>query len=102
MLRVVILKENNKIKKINMVGHANYSTYGKDIVCSAASSILTTTVNAILRFNKNDITYQEKKDNFVIIINNNNEIVDNLIDNMIDLLKELENDYPNNIKIEEE
>ena len=102
MIKVQITRKDNNIKKINIKGHAGYDDYGKDIVCSSVSSITITTVNAILMFNENYISYNEKKDNFEIIINENNNIVDNLIINMINLLKELSNDYPKNIKIEEE
>lgn len=102
MLKIVVSKKNNKFNKINLLGHADYSNYGKDIVCSSASSIMITTINAIMMFDKTYITYEEKKDQFLIKINKNNEIVDNLIQNMINMYKELEDDYPNNIKIEEE
>ena len=102
MLKVVINKQNNKVKKINLLGHANYDDYGKDIVCSSASSIMITTINAIMMFDKSYITYEQKKDNFEIVINKNDKILDNLITNMINMFKELEQDYPKNIKIEEE
>lgn len=102
MLKVKLVNKDNKLKKINLLGHAEYDDYGKDIVCSSASSIMITTINAIMMFDKSYITYEQKKDNFEIIINYNNNIVDNLIVNMINLLKELEEDYPKNIKIEEE
>ncbi len=102
MLKIVVSKKNNKFNKINLLGHADYSSYGKDIVCSSASSIMITTINAIMMFDKTYITYEEKQDQFLIKINKNNEIVDNLIQNMINMYKELEDDYPNNIKIEEE
>ena len=68
----------------------------------AVKRTTTTTINAIMMFDKNYITYEEKKDNFIIVVNKNNEIVDNLILNMLNMLKELANDYPKNIKIEEE
>lgn len=102
MLKVLIKKKNNEFDKINLLGHADYSEYGKDIVCSSASSIMITTVNAIMMFDKTYITYEQKKDAFLIKINKNNEIVNNLIENMINMFKELSNDYPKNIKIEEE
>lgn len=102
MIKVQITAKDNNIKKINIKGHAGYDDYGKDIVCSSVSSITITTVNAILTFDKNYISYNEKKDNFEIVINENNEITKNLIQNMINMLTELSQDYPKNIKIEEE
>ena len=102
MLKVIVCKREDSIYKVNLFGHACYADYGKDIVCASASSILTTTVNAIMSFDKNYITYESKKDNFLIKVNKNNEIVNNLMNNMINMFRELENDYPKNIKIEEE
>jgi uncharacterized protein YsxB (DUF464 family) len=102
MIKVLISAKDNNIKQINIKGHADYDDYGKDIVCSSVSSITITTVNAILMFDKNYISYNEKKDNFEIIINENNEVTNKLIQNMINLLTELSQDYPKNIKIEEE
>lgn len=102
MIKVQITAKDNNIKKINIKGHAGYDDYGKDIVCSSVSSITITTVNAILMFDKNYISYNEKKDNFEIVINENNDITNKLIRNMINLLTELSQDYPKNIKIEEE
>lgn len=102
MIKVLISVKDNNIKQINIKGHADYDDYGKDIVCSSVSSITITTVNAILMFNKNYVSYNEKKDNFEIIINENNDITNKLIQNMINLLTELSQDYPKNIKIEEE
>ena len=102
MIKVLISAKDNNIKQINIKGHADYDDYGKDIVCSSVSSITITTINAILMFDKNYISYNEKKDNFEIVININNDITNKLIKNMINLLTELSQDYPKNIKIEEE
>ena len=102
MIKINISNKDGQIHKINMIGHADYDNYGKDIVCAGASSIVTTTVNAILTFDKKFISYEEKKDNFEIVINTHNEIVDNLITNMINMLEDLEKDYPKNIKIRKE
>lgn len=102
MIKVLISVKDNNIKQINIKGHADYDDYGKDIVCSSVSSITITTVNAILMFDKNYISYNEKKDNFEIVVNENNDIVNKLLQNMKNLLTELSQDYPKNIKIEEE
>ena len=102
MLKVEIIKKDNKYKKITFSGHTLYDDYGKDIVCSSVSSIMITTVNAIMMFDKSYINYEQKKDLFIINVNKNCEIVDKLILNMINMLEELEISYPKNIKIEEE
>ena len=99
MIKVLIEKENNNINKITINGHAKYADFGKDIVCSSVSSIVITTINAIERFDKNYINHSYDKETLSIEVIKNNEITSNLINNMIDLLKELECDYPKNIKI---
>ena len=63
---MIKIKRNNN--KIVISGHALYDEYGKDIVCSSASSIVITSVNAILTFDEDYITYKEEKDKFTIKI----------------------------------
>lgn len=96
MIKISLKKENKKIKEIVITGHACYDDYGKDIVCASVSSIITTSVNAILTIDKEAIYYDENI--FLIKILKDDDIVNKLILNMIDLLKQLEHDYPNNIK----
>ena len=61
MIRVLIKKRKGNFEEIQILGHAMYDDYGKDIVCAGASTIFITTVNAILRFNKKAINVEEKK-----------------------------------------
>lgn len=102
MLKVNVLIKKGLIQEVVILGHANYDDYGKDIVCAAASSIVTTTINATLSFGKDYIKYNQKKDEFSIKIIKHNDITNNLFNNMINMLNELMEDYPNNIKIKEE
>ena len=99
MIKINISRDNNKIE---ILGHSMYSDFGKDIVCAGVSSVVTTTINGILSFNKDYINYQSLKDKFIIKINNHNEIVDTLIKNMINMLEQIEEDYPKNVKIRKE
>lgn len=99
MINVKITKENSKYKKITILGHAMYDDYGKDIVCSACSSIVTTTVNGILALNKGSLSYLVSKKGMSIDIKNNDEVTQILINNMVSLLKELEGNYPENIEV---
>lgn len=99
MIKVNVYGKNDKVE---LLGHALFDEYGKDIVCAGVSSVVTTTINAILTFNKDYISYLKEHDKLTIKINVHNEIVDNLINNMLDMLKNIEEDYPNNIKIGKE
>ena len=99
MIQVSIIKENSKYKKISILGHALYDDYGKDIVCSACSSIVITTVNGILALNKDSLSYMVSKKGMTIDVKNQDETTQILIHNMVSLLKELEGNYPDNIEV---
>ena len=99
MIKINVIKNNDTVEKISILGHAGYDIYGKDIVCASVSSMVITTVNAIARLRQNDITCNQD-DGFVeIIVNTHDSITDTLLLNLIDLLKELEKQYKKNIKI---
>ncbi|MCI8575000.1 MAG: ribosomal-processing cysteine protease Prp [Bacilli bacterium] len=102
MISIKIKKQENLIKEVDLLGHALYDDYGKDIVCAGVSAILTTTVNAALKINIKSLTYHQKKDAFQMIIISEDETTQQLVQNMIDLLAELANNYPKNIKMESE
>lgn len=101
MIKVKIKKEKKEVKQILFSGHALYEDFGKDIVCAGASAILTTSVNAILKYDKNALKYTIEDDVLVKILKTD-KIINLLIDNMIELLKELSNDYPKNIIVRED
>ena len=99
MIKVKVIKENSNYSKISINGHAMYDDYGKDIVCSAASSITTTTINGILTLNEDSLSYQVKEGSLVIENISTDETTQKLLENMVSLLKELEEQYPTNIEV---
>ena len=101
MIKVHIKKKDNMIVQIQLNGHAGFADYGKDIVCAGVSSILTTTVNAILMFDESSIEIEEK-DDFIIKVKKKDEITEKLLENMILLFQELESAYPKNVKLKED
>lgn len=94
MIKVEI--ENNKIE---IKGHANYDDYGKDIVCASVSSMVITTINAIIEFDPESIYYEDLNNRILIEKLKDDDITNKLINNMIELLEELEESYKDNIKI---
>ena len=91
-------KKDKIIKEIKISGHANFDEFGKDIVCAAVSTMVTTTINNILTLDDKAIKYIDK-DGYILITNEDSEVANKLLNNMLDMLKELINDYPKNIKI---
>lgn len=99
MIKVIVKRENTNYKKITITGHAEYAKYGKDIVCSATSSIAITTVNGILLLNKDSLSYKQSEDGLEINVNSYEKTTQILLENMINMLMELEEEYPTNIKV---
>ena len=96
MIKVLRSKKN-----ISITGHAMYDAFGKDIVCSAVSSIVITCLNGILSINPSALIYNNSKDGLEIEIKSFDDITLKLIDNMMELLIKLSNDYPKNIQVKE-
>lgn len=101
MIKVSVEKEIESIKHISISGHSGYSEAGSDIVCAAVSSVVTTSVNAILSF-KETIQVTDDGDTLEIYVLEHNKITDTLLENMLNLLKEIEKQYQKNIKMEGE
>lgn len=98
MIKVSIERKKD-YHKISITGHSMYDDYGKDIVCSAVSSIVTTSINGILSIDDNSICYEETEDGIVITNIKSDHITQTLIDNMVRLLEELQASYPKNIQV---
>ena len=99
MIRININYKDNYINEITLKGHANYSDYGSDIVCAAVSATYLCTVNAILLLKESSIEVFSKEDIQTIKVLVNDDTTYKLLKNMIRCLRSLEEQYPNNIKI---
>lgn len=86
-----MIKVGKKDNEISITGH------GKDIVCSAVSSITCTTINALLKLNAKSIKVLDDGQEMKIKILKNDDSTEILINNMLDMLKELKEQYPENI-----
>ncbi len=97
-----MIKVIKKNKVIEISGHAGYDEYGKDIVCASVSSVIMTTVNSIMNIDNSSISYVDDGNKIIIEKLNDNDIVDKLLNTMILILKDLEEQYKENIKVESE
>ena len=101
MIKVRITTKNNVIESIHCNGHANYSRDGKDIVCASFSTMIITTLNAILEFDKDDISYTDTNNLDIINIKKDN-ITNRLLNNLVNMIYELRDNYDKNINVKEE
>ena len=101
MIKIRIKRENKKVYEIVIKGHANYDTYGNDIVCAAVSTMAITTVNGILAL-EDSLDYEENSGLLIIRTKENTDVNQKLLDNLITMLEELKSQYPKNIEIRNE
>ena len=101
MIKVKVEKENDQIKKVIVKGHSGYAENGHDIVCSSVSSIVITSVNAMLRFDENSVKANHVEGLIEVEILKSTKENKILLENMLSLLKELTVYYQKYIKFEE-
>ena len=101
MIKVRIVKENDIIESIHCNGHAGYADYGKDIVCASFSTMVITTINAILEIDSEAISYTDNNNLEIINIKKDN-ITNSLLRNLVNMIYELRDTYDKNINIKEE
>ena len=61
MIKVKVDYQENRVSRVTVKGHANYDDYGKDIVCSAVSSIVYTALLGIKEFSSAKVEYTVKE-----------------------------------------
>ena len=95
MIKIVV--EDNHI---TVKGHAGYGIKGTDIVCASVSSIVITSLNAIIKIDNEAINFTQSEGFIEVIINKHDKYIDIILENMISMLEELEKQYKENIKID--
>ena len=107
MIRITIYTKSNKFTGLVSEGHADYDEYGKDIVCSAISSITQSLAIGILKILKLKAKYKVDEDRGYLELRLPeikdelmNEKVNVLFLTTIESLKDFEKGYPLNINVE--
>ena len=99
MIKIKIARDEHGISLISMHGHAEYDQYGKDIVCSAASTIIIGGINAIAQLGYlSFISY--KVDELKI---NNTECAELqiILNTLLVQFQSIEESYPKYIQVQE-
>ena len=99
MIKISYKKKDNHINYVNIKGHSGYAEEGFDIVCASVSSIVITTINALVKLDADSIVYKEDDGFLEVEIIKFNDTIDVLICNMISMLEELQKQYEDYIEI---
>ena len=100
MTTAIFNYQNNQINSFKIIGHADYADYGYDIVCSGITTAVFTSLGLIKKYlTDGDYDYQELDGTICLTLNKTNQIVNDIIENLIEVLKNIERQYPKNLKI---
>jgi Predicted ribosomal protein len=101
MINVSIFKNaENLITGFKLSGHADYSEYGSDVVCSAVSALVINTINSIESFTSDQFTLeQDEKKGFIEfhvtsqVSNNGNLLLSSLALGLMGVAEEYSDKY---------
>jgi uncharacterized protein YsxB (DUF464 family) len=94
--------QNPESIRFEILGHAHFARAGQDIVCSAISTAVFTTLNlldCILEKDQYLLNSNEQKGIIQFETKSPTEIVIKIIDNLYQVLAMIAEDYPNNLKL---
>lgn len=107
MIKINIFKKNNNYVGIKCVGHSGYDDFGRDIVCSAVSSLIFNAeiaLNEVLKI-KSKLQSNEKTAEFslsVVDAKGNDKMVNVIFESLEISLSRLEKQFKKNVKLEVE
>ena len=98
MIKVTVIKAEQKIKSILVKGHSNSAPKGEDLICAGVSSIIIGGANAIQ--NPECYTFKTQDGYFEITeLKTANEHDYNVLDTILVQLKTIEETYPKFIEV---
>ena len=103
MINITIVKSNNKIITIEATGHSGYAESGRDIVCSAVSTLmqnLAVGLTEVLKLSPK-VIIDEQIPHICVELNEKNEQAQILMQTTLLSLKEIAKGYSNYTKIKE-
>lgn len=97
----IIFRQTEMYYRLEVKGHAYYDVPGKDIVCAAVSAITQALALKLdkIYLSEEILTYNGQLDMLVKRDKDKEEVLEALFDMAITYLVELENHYPEHVKV---
>ncbi len=100
MTKVIFEMQGAVYKAFSVYGHAGYGEFGKDVVCSAVSSLTIHTVNVISDDLKCDVDIRTGDGEVSLKLNARDEFAELLIKALKKSLEDISQQYPRFLKVE--
>lgn len=97
MIIVTIYKSFTSDVGLEVIGHANYAPKGKDIVCSAVSTLVQHTI-----YNAESYVKSNEDGNYTVVFNTSDRDTYVLLKSFERSIKQLAKQYPDYIKVVDE
>ena len=97
MIIVTIYKSSTSDVGLEVIGHANYAPKGKDIVCSAVSTLVQHTI-----YNAESYVKSNEDGNYNVLFDTSDRGTYVLLWSFIRSIKQLAKQYPDYIKVVDE
>ncbi len=107
MIRVTVVRKNGNITGYYAKGHAEYADLGNDIVCAAASTAMQNPLAGMQEVLRLNPQYGFDDDGYITVtldrmnFQGKEKEVSSLLETMVVMIRELERNYPKNIKLVE-
>ena len=103
MINILVIKDKQNIITIEATGHSGYAEAGRDIVCSAVSTLIQNLAVGLTEVLKKQakIIIDEEIPHMCVSLLDNDEKAQILMQTTLLSLKEIANGYSNYIKIKE-
>lgn len=92
-------QDDGRIDFIEIKGHSNFETIGKDIVCASISSASYLLINILGEYLDDDMDYTECDDLLRIDVYKTNDITEIVLSNFAGMMEELKMQYPENVSV---
>ncbi|AGM24927.1 ribosomal-processing cysteine protease Prp [Spiroplasma chrysopicola] len=101
MIKINFIKTENKIKKVEITGHALQAESGKDLVCAAVTAISTGTLNAIDQIKEHSCNFTIDDGLIVIEVFSDDDILQIILQTMYYQLLTIYQQYQTYIQLKE-
>ncbi len=106
MIRIRVRKNSGHIAQFQVDGHAGYGEYGQDIVCSAVSAIVISSINGLILHAEIDPECEQAEGHVSCNVSPDESwsdlkwaVVDGILNTMVSGLESIKDQYPKAVSI---